>query len=847
VTCPRAARPLPTTVVLLVAVAMLVSLIAAREAPAATPAKVGPPNAMDSLGDSITRGFHAGSGLTCFPIVLTDCPQRSWATGTDTGVNSIYLRIRAINPTINGRNFNDAVTGAKVADLLGPGKQVANAIARSPKPELVTILIGANDVCSSSESTMTSVSDYRSRIDQALGQLSAGLPDARIQLASIPDIYRLWQIGKDSSSARSAWGSFSICQSMLANPQATDAATEARRQRVRQRNIDFNTQLQQSCAQYLRCRYDGNAAFNTQFVLSDMSTIDFFHPNTQGQAKAALTEWNAGFSYADTTAPVTTIAPDRGPDGLDGWYKADVPVTLTATDAAGVSGSEYFYKLQGAQDKPWTKYTGPFTVSDEGITEVDARSVDVNGNVEASKASFVKIDKQAPSFALTCPAAPVALNSAATYSVLNASDTLSGLADDPNGTFPLDTSVPGTNPNQVEIQDRAGNTASHTCEYDVRYPTPGAPALDSGANPNGGEFSLRWTPSADSNLYPIRYTLQHKDADDAGYSDVATGLSAAAYSFGAGSKEAEGTWTYRVKGVDGDLETDWSALSGSIKVDRSAPRKPSLAADRALDYAGGGGWFKDTVTVSFTDNGDLDLADTSAGTGVDPASIPAALTRSASGSHTLSGTVKDRVGNESEAGTLAVQVDATAPSLTIECPSRVLLGGAASASVSAADGQSGLALDPSGSLVMSTSTVGPKTVTATARDNVGHETTKSCTTRVEYGFSGLLQPINSDGSSVFKLGSTIPVKFTLANSASAPVAIASATLTTAKLANSIEGTEVEAVSTSAASTGNQFRYDATSRQYVFNLSTKSLTSGTWSLKVTLDDGATYSTHVSLVK
>jgi lysophospholipase L1-like esterase len=843
----RAARPLATVFTLVAAVATIFTLIAARDAAAATPAKVGPPNSMDALGDSITRGFHAGSGLTCFPIVLTDCPARSWSTGTDTAVNSLYLRIRAINPTINGRNFNDAVTGAKVADLLGAGKQVANAVARSPKPELVTILIGANDVCASSEAAMTTVADFRSRIDQALAQLSAGLPDARVQIASIPDIYRLWQIGKDSSSARSAWSSFSICQAMLANPTSTDATNEARRQRVRQRNIDFNTQLQQSCAQYLRCRYDNNAAFNTQFVLSDMSTVDFFHPNTAGQAKAALTEWNAGFSYADTTAPVTTIAPTRGADGADGWYKDDVPVTLSATDAAGVSGSEYFYKLQGAADKPWTRYTGPFTISDEGTTEVDARSVDVNGNVEASKTSFVKIDKHAPSFTLTCPAAPVGLNTAASYTVSNATDGLSGLAENPNGTFALDTSVPGTNPNEVEIQDRAGNTATHNCDYDVRYPTPGAPTLDSGTNPNSGEFGLSWTGSADTGIYPIRYTLQHEDSDDAGFSEVASGLSAAGYSFGSGSKESEGTWRYRVKGVDGSLETDWSGLSDTIKVDRSAPRKPTLSADRAPDYAGGGGWFKDTVTVSFADNGDPDLADGSAGTGVDPATVPAPVTKTTSGTHALSGKVSDRVGNQSDAGTLSVQVDATAPSLTVSCPARVVLGGSASATVAASDAASGLSLDPSGTVAVGTSSVGPKTVTATARDNVGHAVTKSCTVQVEYGFSGLLQPVNADGSSVFKLGSTVPVKFKLADSAGTPIATAVATLTTAKVANSIEGTEVEAVSTSAASTGNQFRYDATSQQYVFNLNTKALTAGTWSLKVTLDDGATYSTHISLVK
>jgi len=42
-----------------------------------------------------------------------------------------------------------------------------------------------------------------------------------------------------------------------------------------------------------------------------------------------------------------------------------------------------------------------------------------------------------------------------------------------------------------------------------------------------------------------------------------------------------------------------------------------------------------------------------------------------------------------------------------------------------------------------------------------------------------------------------------------------------------------------------FRYDPTGQQYIFNLSTKGLSAGTWRLKVSLDDGATYTTLISL--
>lgn len=114
-----------------------------------------------------------------------------------------------------------------------------------------------------------------------------------------------------------------------------------------------------------------------------------------------------------------------------------------------------------------------------------------------------------------------------------------------------------------------------------------------------------------------------------------------------------------------------------------------------------------------------------------------------------------------------------------------------------------------------------------------------------YSFGGFLQPINTDGSSIFKLGSTIPVKFQLKDPQGNYFTTAIAKIYTAKIADGVTGTEVEAVSTSAATTGNLFRYDSTSNQYIFNLSTKSLSKGTWQIKVILDDGTQKTVIISL--
>jgi lysophospholipase L1-like esterase len=268
-------------------IVLVATALATVAVPATAHAAAGPPpSSIASMGDSISRGFNA-----CGWYV--DCPSRSFSTGTTSSVNSHYLRILAKNAAISGHNANDAKSGAKAADMPG---QADKAVSQGAA--YVTILIGANDACTSSEASMTSVSAYRASIDTALGRLKTGLPNAKVLLVSIPDIKRLWQVGKGNLGALTAWSLFGICQSMLANPTSTATADNQRRDRVRQRVIDFNGQLAAACAAYgANCAFDGNAVFNYPFVLSQVSQWDYFHPNEAGQGVLAAASYAAGFNW----------------------------------------------------------------------------------------------------------------------------------------------------------------------------------------------------------------------------------------------------------------------------------------------------------------------------------------------------------------------------------------------------------------------------------------------------------------------------------------------------------------------------------------------------------------------
>ena len=246
----------------------------ARPGPTGKP-KPGLPSSMAALGDSITAGF--GSCLT-----LVVCGRNSWSTGSGSAVNSHYRRIREGNPAIRGDADNFASSGARAADLAGQARRAVRA-----KAAYVTVLIGANDACTHTVDGMTSVASFRSGIDDALAALKKGLPKARVLVVSIPDLHRLWQLGHNDEHAVRAWNN-GVCPALLADPTATTAAADARRQRVADRVDAFDEELAKACEAYgKRCKWDGGAAHRVRFSLDLVNHLDYFHPNAKGQDKLA--------------------------------------------------------------------------------------------------------------------------------------------------------------------------------------------------------------------------------------------------------------------------------------------------------------------------------------------------------------------------------------------------------------------------------------------------------------------------------------------------------------------------------------------------------------------------------
>jgi lysophospholipase L1-like esterase len=275
--------------VLAAGVALLLATLGAATSASATPGTAAaagsvaaPPPLPDSIaaiGDSITQAVD----VCCF---YGNWPGHSWSTGYVPldGIASHYERIRAENPDIRGRRWNNAVSGAQMADA---PDQARRTVAQGA--EYVTILMGANDLCGW-DGTLTPTATFRAQFTETLDILRTGLPGTRVFVASIPNLYQLWSILRTDPVAQLVWQAAGICPSML-----DFFNSPADRQAVIDREREFNAVLESVCATWSNCRFDDHLTYNYAFTRDLVSRLDYFHPSLRGQATLAALTWQASW------------------------------------------------------------------------------------------------------------------------------------------------------------------------------------------------------------------------------------------------------------------------------------------------------------------------------------------------------------------------------------------------------------------------------------------------------------------------------------------------------------------------------------------------------------------------
>jgi hypothetical protein len=114
-------------------------------------------------------------------------------------------------------------------------------------------------------------------------------------------------------------------------------------------------------------------------------------------------------------------------------------------------------------------------------------------------------------------------------------------------------------------------------------------------------------------------------------------------------------------------------------------------------------------------------------------------------------------------------------------------------------------------------------------------------------FSGYQQPVNANGSSIFKRGRAVPFRFSLQDCAGANVPNSVATIQVFFYSNGVLGSEVEDIaSVGKANTDNLYRYDAGAQQYIYNLDTAPLrANATYLVRTHLADGTDHDVLISV--
>jgi hypothetical protein len=136
-------------------------------------------------------------------------------------------------------------------------------------------------------------------------------------------------------------------------------------------------------------------------------------------------------------------------------------------------------------------------------------------------------------------------------------------------------------------------------------------------------------------------------------------------------------------------------------------------------------------------------------------------------------------------------------------------------------------------------------IATNANGSVMHSWTWNVTNYHGYYFGGFLAPIKTDGSSIFKLGNTIPIKFQLFDTNGNYATNAVPILNFTQVTYTVTGKYLESTTTGAATMGNVFILDNKGHMYMYNLETRNFTRGTWRIRVDIDDGSSYVVNISL--
>jgi len=569
---------------------------------------------------------------------------------------------------------------------------------------------------------------------------------------------------------------------------------------------------------------DVNVTFSGTDGLSGIATCSSpvtLNAEGSNQSSSGSCTDKAGNVSASATAsginidktPPTAAAAASPAANVNGWNNSNVVVSFSGTDA--LSGID--------------TCSAASALTAEGAGQASSGTcTDKAGNTSASAtASGINIDKTAPG--VSCAAADGLWHASDASIACTANDPLSGLAASGDALFSLVTSVAaGSETANAATDSRNVCDAAGNCS--TAGPIGGnqvdkkAPAISSSRAPAANSFG--WNNSN------VTATFACSD----GGSGLAAGSPPAPTIF-----STEGTGQSASGACTDAVGNSASATVSSVNIDKTPPTvagTPSRSADS-------NGWYNHALNVTWSGSDGL--------SGLDACSAASAYAAPDSANASVSGTCTDRAGNLGN-GSATFQYDSTPPMISLSSPASggvYVLNSAVAANYACTDATSGAATC-AGTIAnganINTGAVGSQTFSVSATDGAGNSATSNRSYSVAYAASGtclgsaghqILQPVNTDGTSVFKQKSTVPAKFRVCDANGNSIGSGNV-VSSFFLIQTISGTVVSAVNEPVDSTtpDTTFRWSASDQQWIFNINTKSLAANvTYVYRIVLNDGS----------
>jgi probable HAF family extracellular repeat protein len=271
---------------------------------------------------------------------------------------------------------------------------------------------------------------------------------------------------------------------------------------------------------------------------------------------------------------------------------------------------------------------------------------------------------------------------------------------------------------------------------------------------------------------------------------------------------------------------------------------PPVITSQVTGTLGSEGWYRSNTAVNWSVTDPESSITSTSGCG------PVTLAADTTGSNlTCSATNGAGLSNS---GAVTIRIDKTAPTVSVGVPSNNgihLLNSSVASNYSCNDATSGLqscsGSVPNGTSI-NTTAAGSFNFVVNATDKAGNTAQVANPYSIRYSPAGApcrgeighaaLQPINSDGSSVFRQGSTIPIKFRVCDANG--VSIGTPGVVSGFELTQVVGTTTQVVNETSTSVDAEaaFRWDAANQQWIRNLSTKDLPSGqTYVYRIRLND------------